>query len=128
MRTWPQEAPEILLTGVKEKLANLQNYMPGEEQIIYDFANFLSERANDKLVPMGFEMLVQLALYDLWTWIDGFTNKPIRSSLVGYPPMMYQLLNMRAPQIAEAIFGKECSDIIENIRWQVLEKLSKSTT
>jgi len=126
MKKGPQESGEVLGTGVKEKLANLQQYMPDQDQIIYDFAKFLSQRANDELVPAGFNMMAELAVYDLQNGVDGFTGKPIQGRIAGYPPMMYQALNMYIPQIAEAIFGKEYGTQVDDIRMQVLKSLRKS--
>jgi len=49
----------------------------------------------------------ELALYDLQTGVNGFTGKPIQSRLVGYPTMIYALLRMEIPRIADAIFPAE---------------------
>ena len=101
-------SPEKESAGIiKEKLANLEQYMPGQEETIYEFARFLSTRANDTLVPQGFDLMAALALYDLQNGKDGYTDKPIQSKLVGYPPQIYTLLQMYVPQMKEVIFGKE---------------------
>lgn len=63
--------------------------MPGREEIVYDFAKFLSERAHDKLVPADFNMMALLAVHDLIKGINGFTGKPIQGRIAGYPAMMY---------------------------------------
>ncbi|MDP4000733.1 MAG: hypothetical protein Q8P83_00610 [bacterium] len=100
-------SPEKESAGIKEKLANLEQYMPGQEETIYEFARFLSTRADDTLVPQGFDLMAALALYDLQNGKDGFTGKPIQGKLIGYPPQIYTLLQMYVPQMKEIIFGKE---------------------
>lgn len=72
---------------IKKKLENLQQYMPGEDKIIYEFGKFLSTRLNPTIVPDGFVLTAELAIYDLAKGIDGFTGKPIVGRLAGYPPV-----------------------------------------
>lgn len=100
-------SPENESTGIQEKLANLEQYMPGQEETIYEFARFLSTRVSDTLEPRGFDVMVELALHDLQRNKDGFTGKPIESQLVGHRTEIYDLLNIFVPQIKEIIFGKE---------------------
>lgn len=89
-------------SGIKRNLKNLRQIMPSEDDTLYEFADFLSERLNSRLVPEGFNMAAQLALYDLKTGVDGYTHQSIRSRLVGYPSMIYALLEMRIPDLAQA--------------------------
>jgi hypothetical protein len=76
----------LSMTEPKEKLNELKEHMPDQQDIVYQFGQFLAERLNDELMPQGFVMGCQLALYDLQAGVDGFTNQPIHSRLVGYPP------------------------------------------
>lgn len=114
--------PEELVVGIKEKLANLEQYLPEQEKITYDFARFLSNRAHDRLEPEGFNMMAKLALYDLQTGEEGYTRKPIQNELVGYPPAIYYLLGESISQIAEAIFGKEYGHQVEKVRQEARER------
>ncbi|MBT4936742.1 hypothetical protein HON22_02390 [Candidatus Peregrinibacteria bacterium] len=120
------ESGDILGTSVKRKLANLEQYFPKQDKIIYDFAKFLSERANDELVPMGFMLMAELAVYDLQKGVDGLTGEPLQRGIGGYPPAMYSVLNMYIPQIAEAIFGKEYGTNVNEIRSQIWGSVNKS--
>ncbi|MDD3066486.1 MAG: hypothetical protein PHO48_01495 [Candidatus Gracilibacteria bacterium] len=115
---------EKIATGVKEKLANLEKYMPDQPDIVYEFARFLSERASDELILAGFYMTVSLALGDLQKGVDGFDGKRINSRLVGAPPMGYKLLGSCAPKMAEVLFGKEYMDQVKEARSQVKETYS----
>ncbi len=99
--------PEKESAGIKEKLANLEQYMAGEEEIIYEFARFLSTRAHNTLVPQGFDLMAAKALYDLQNGKNGSTGEPIQGELVGCPPQVYNMLKMYVPEIKEVIFGKE---------------------
>ncbi len=100
-------SPEKESASIEEKLANLEQYMPEQEEIIYEFARFLSTRAHDTLTPQGFDLMAALALHDLQNGKDGSTGKPIQDKLVGYPPQFYTILQMYASQMKEVIFGKE---------------------
>lgn len=93
----------------KEKLAELEKHMPkASDEVVYKFGHFLAGRLNNpEIVPQGFVMACELALYDLQQGVDGFSNKPIQSSLVGYPPMIYGLLRMEIPEIAKAVFPED---------------------
>src|SRR3989344_4941338 len=68
----------ISMIPVKEKLRDLEKYMPKSDDTIHDFGRYLADRLNDRLVPEGFNLGAELALYDLQTGIDGFTGQPIR--------------------------------------------------
>ncbi|PJE81236.1 hypothetical protein COU58_03555 [Candidatus Pacearchaeota archaeon CG10_big_fil_rev_8_21_14_0_10_32_42] len=109
----------ISMEPVKEKLKNLRKYMPNQDDTIYDFGAYLADRLNPELFSQGFNMAAELALYDLQTGVDGFSGQPIRSRLVGYPSMIYGLLSMQVPQIAEAVcpedFAKGVKDFYEQV-------------
>lgn len=111
----------ISMEPVKEKLRNLSQYMPGEEQVIYAFGTFLADRLNPELVPEDFNLTAQLTLCDMQKGIDGYSGKPIRSGmLTGYPSVIYRLLELRISDIADAVcpqdFAKDvrkCCEAIE---------------
>ncbi|MBI5153087.1 MAG: hypothetical protein HZA36_01360 [Parcubacteria group bacterium] len=97
----------LSMDEAKQKLMALGEHLEGAQSTTIDFARFLASRLNSQLVPMGFVMACELALYDLQKGVDGFSGQPIRSSLVGYPPMIYVLLRVEIPMIAKAIFPEE---------------------
>ncbi|MBI2604283.1 MAG: hypothetical protein HYW56_01950 [Candidatus Harrisonbacteria bacterium] len=98
------------MTEPKRKLVELEKHMPDGDidGLIYDFGHFLADYIKqEKLVPDGFVLSCSLALHDLQTGVDGWTKKPIRSHLVGYPSITYAVLQLEIPRIAEAIFPPE---------------------
>jgi len=112
----------ISMNEAKDKLRNLSQYMPDQEETIYEFGKYLADRLNPELLPMGFVMACELALYDLQKGVDGFSGQPIRSRLVGYPPMIYALLRMMIDQIAEAIFPEDFANAVKEERAAIMKK------
>jgi hypothetical protein len=116
---------------VIEKLKNLREYMPEEEETIYQFGAYLADKIGEhsKLAPQGFKIAADLGLYDLQEGVDGFTGKPIQSSLVGYPPQIYTLLGMRIADLADATcseeFAKEVRAFDEQINAKIREDRAK---
>jgi hypothetical protein len=103
------------MDDAKKKLANLEEHMPGAiDPLVYEYARYLSEQLNPRLVPIGFLTACELALSDLATGRDGRGN-PIRNGAVGYPPMIYGLLRLNIPQIADAIFSTAFADGVKNV-------------
>lgn len=108
----------------KQKLAKLEELIPdAPDNLLYDFGRHLAGYLNPQLVPMGFVMRCELALYDLQTGVNGFTGKPIQSRLVGYPPMIYALLRMEIPRIADAVLPAEFAASVKNHIEQVNAKM-----
>ena len=111
---------------MKEKLRNLREHMPDQNDQIYSFGAYLADRLNPELVPEGFNMAAELALYDLQKGVNGFTGKPIQSRLVGYPPMIYGILRMQVPEIAKAVcpedFAKGVIEFYEQVNAEMRKK------
>lgn len=93
--------------------------MPGESQFTYDFGAYLATRLNPELNPLGFNLTIQLMLYDLQSGIDGFTREPVPHSLSGMPAMVYALMEMAIPRIAGAVcpsdFAKKVNQVYAEI-------------
>ena len=70
-------------------------------------------------------MAAELLLYDVQKGVNGFTNEPIRSSLVGYPPMIYSMIRMRIPDIAKAIAPESFVEGVQDFQEQVDKKISE---
>ncbi len=113
----------ISMEPVQEKLRNLREHMPDQQDVTYDFGAYLADRLNPELVPQGFNMAAELALYDLQKGVDGFTGQPIQSRLVGYPSMIYGLLRMQVPQIAEAVCPEDFAKGVKEMYEQVNAKM-----
>jgi hypothetical protein len=113
------------MTEAKDKLMKLEELIPGRPNgVLYAFGQFLAGYLNDQLVPMGFIMGCELALYDLQSGVNGFTGQPISSSLVGYPPIIYAGLRMGIAEIAATIFPTEFAEQVKNHIAKICEKRS----
>ena len=104
----------IDMKDAKEKLMDI-SIENDTDNLIKAFGRFLSPRLNDELVPVGFVLGCDLALYDLSKGINGYTQEPIKNRLVGYPNMVYMLIKARVPEIAKAIFPSEFADEVSKI-------------
>ena len=100
---------------IKAKLQNLREFMPGRDNFTYEFGAYLGTRLNPRLNPMGFNMAVQLVIYDLEKGVDGFTGKPVPSSLSGMPSMIYVLMEMNTPVIAKAVCPPNFADAVQKV-------------
>ncbi len=90
-------------SSIKQKLANIEKYLPGQTDLTYDFAHFLAERSDESMVPGGFDMMAELAMADLQRGNDGYNGQPLKNKLVGYPPTIYVQLRMVLPKIKKAV-------------------------
>ncbi|KKT42322.1 MAG: hypothetical protein UW30_C0001G0047 [Candidatus Giovannonibacteria bacterium GW2011_GWA2_44_13b] len=99
----------LSMKETKEKLVKLEELIPQDfsDGMLYEFGRYLADYLNPELVPMGFVMGCELALYDLEKGVNGFTGKRIENNIVGYPPQTYSLLRMEIPRIADAVFSAE---------------------
>ena len=108
----------------KERLKNLK--IEGDaDNLLNEFGMFLSDRLNDTLVPDGFVLSCEMALYDLSIGVNGYTGKPIMNRLACYPPTIYAAIRMRIPEIAKEIFPEEFSNDVEKFMKEVNEKMRK---
>jgi hypothetical protein len=89
------------------KLTVLEQYMPEQGSIVYDFGGLLAERVRPNTLPEGFLLAGLLVLYDASVGVDGFSGKPINSKLTGLPERMYMLLEIMIPKIAVAVASDE---------------------
>lgn len=116
--------PKALSTdSMSDKLRNLGQYMPVQDNLICEFGSYLADRLNPELVPAGFNMAAELLLYDLRTGVDGYSGEPIRSSLVGNPPVIYAILRAIVPKIAEAVCPPDFAKGVKDFHEKVNEKM-----
>jgi hypothetical protein len=101
------EKPEGI---IRDRLLRLREYMPGQQELVYSFGEYLADHINPDIVPLGFVMAAHLALYDIQQGVDSRTNEKITGSLVGQLPLIYRLLEMEIPLIAKAIFPNDFAD------------------
>lgn len=117
----------ISMDTVREKLKNLRESRPREDEYTYAFAEFLANRLNDKLNPQGFYMTMQIVLMDLQTGIDGFSGKPINNNLACLPPTMYAMLQLIfIDNIVDIVCPKEFAENVKDVDKHVMEKMKKS--
>lgn len=104
----------IQMKEIKDKLLNVR-FDDDVDDILREFCIFLSPRLNDKLVPIGFIVGCELALYDLQEGVSGLDKQPIRNRLVGYPSVIYNIIRMRIPDITDAVCPKGFASEIKSI-------------
>ena len=92
--------------SIKQKLANLEQYVPGQPEETYELARFLSGRASETMRREGFDLLAETALIDLKRNKDGYTGKPITSKLAGYPPQMEMVLRLAIAEIKDVVLAE----------------------
>lgn len=98
--------------GAKEKLANLERYLPGEQSLVYEVARFISTRMNDTMEPPAFDLVVLASLRELETGRDGWTGKPLTEPYhaLKLTPEFYSMLQYTfTSRVKGVIFGEEYS-------------------
>jgi len=106
-KTLPMEEP-------KKKLKELKEYLPDATDELIHVATYLADHLHNQLSPLGFIMAWAMAITDLQKGVDGKTNEPIHNRAVGYPPMIYDLLRMSLPRIADAVLPTSFADGVKN--------------
>jgi hypothetical protein len=110
-----KETDAIPMTEVKEKLANLEQYLPGQQKTTYDFARYLATTLSGRLAPAGFNLKFQFALADAQVGINGLTHEPVPSEISDLPSIIYTVLEMQMPAIAKAVcpdeFAKKVNEV-----------------
>ena len=100
------------MAEAKVKLMNLRQHLPGANDPMVAFGQFMSGRLNSYQTPDEFADACERALYDLVTGVDSFSREKIVSPLIGYTPMIFALLRREVPGIAEAVFPSDfASDV-----------------
>lgn len=112
---------------VKAKLKRLGEFMPHADEVICGYASYLADHLNPELVPEGFNLAAELAIEDLRRGGDygAQGRRPVPAHLVGYPPMIYSLMRMQIPQIAEAVCPPEFAKEVTRVVGEVNEMLKK---
>ena len=123
----PSQHPAISMEDTKMKLRDLRNRLkkgvPSEH--LEEFGRFLADYLNPELNPMGFVMGYLLAVGDLQKGINGFTQQPIRNGCVGYPPIMYGLIQMSLPEVADAVLPYRFAEEVKNFYAEVEADVAK---
>lgn len=103
--------------------------MPGRQEMVYAFGEYLSGMLNPSLVPQGFNMAAEFALYNLQSGVSPI-GQPVPSELSGYPPQIYNFLRAEVLDIAEAVcpedFARGVRDFYDSVRSRIRAKEAKS--
>lgn len=97
-----------------DRLRQLEKYLPNQSEMVYEYARFLADRIGDgEIVPLGFAIAAELAIYDLSRGVNGFTGERINNSLTGYPPQIYGTFSAMTVLIARAAYSERFARAIE---------------
>lgn len=108
-----------LETGVptnelKEKLMDLERYMPDESNLLYVFGSYLAEKLNPELTPLGFIVTAESVLYNLKKGFDD-SSRIINNPLSKMPDELYKAISVRIKDIAITIMPVELTSEIKRI-------------
>lgn len=109
---------------IKEKLANLEKYMPNESDHLYEFGRLLSSSLPERVNAAGFGLAAAMEISDLENGTDDRGNT-IQSKLVGMPPIVYGLLQQTIPRMAKAVGGEEFGAEVEKMYDEVWKATGK---
>jgi hypothetical protein len=97
------------------KLKGLRAQKPDLPEIGYEFANLIADRLDRVTTPGEFYITVERTLWDLQHGIDGFTDEPIESDLVGLPETIYPILRDFSTVLAETAYSADFADAVRGI-------------
>lgn len=107
----------VPMADARDNMLRLEEIAPGNRvEAIYSFMRYLADERitdNDRLNPVGYVMLCELALIDLQAGINGFTGKPISNNLVGYPPAIYWAIRKAAVDMAKHLFTEQFATAVQ---------------
>lgn len=95
----PKETGPI---NIHEKLKNLKENLPNQDEVVYEFAEFLLGIIPEKGMQANFDASVEIALDYIENGIDQTTGKQIPQNLMDNQ----KLLSDAIPVIKKAIFAK----------------------
>ncbi len=90
---------------------------------VVELGKFVARRMNPQLVPMDFVIASALCIEDLKRGIDGFTHKPIDTTLFRQPEYVYNFLYLNIPTLARIAFSEAFAD---DVRTNLLAILARS--
>ncbi len=109
----------ISTESVKERLRNLEEYMPGANGTVRLFAKYLAERLGQEVTPRGFRDTADVALADLQQkrMIEGtrFSGRIDLqyADLAGGDFRYYDILGGSVPEIARATCPTDFADMVD---------------
>lgn len=115
----------LSMQDAKRKLAKLEKHMPGASPQVCEFGRYLRNHLNPELVPQGFALACELALYDLQEGVDGFKGEPINNDLVGQHPAIFADVRGKFTDIASALFPAEFAAGVKSFFSEVVDKIEQ---
>jgi hypothetical protein len=109
--------------SIKERLKNLEKYLPGQTSIIYDFAKYFAEHVPENMSPITFNMQYQAVVGDLSKNIDADHKHAIPPSLHNRPHEFYRALPMLMASIAQAVCEKEFAEQVDAVYTTIEQKM-----
>lgn len=126
--TTPDTSKKLLqgvhdMAEVKAKLQHLAHHMPSEDPFMCTFAAEFGERLNPELVPVGFNITLELLLDDMRQGKSGYPQRPLPYGLGNMPRMLYSVLSLSVDRIIKGVcppaFAEEVIRIRTEIRAQI---------
>lgn len=97
---------EVVMTNVREKLANARKHCPGMSRDFYILTKYMSKITNDQLVPIGMVIFSGIVLNDLETGHSFFSGEELPKELSQRRNSVKGEIQW-IPQLVDAIADKE---------------------
>jgi len=94
----------------KERLRDLREHMPGENEGLYQFGAYLAERMGETITPGAFNLSFVSAIHSLRYGHDFPTES---YSLLTQPQAFFTGLKSKLVSISKAAFSKEFSEEVQ---------------
>ncbi len=91
---------------IREKLMNIEEYMPQLPNVVVEFANYLADHLNPKLVPAGFALSYAYGIVSLYRGKHG-NGQPIHHKLAKMPRGEYIKIKNYFDEIVDVVAEPE---------------------
>ncbi len=114
------------IVPIKEKLKNLRDIFPGQEDDFYQFVNYLADMLNDQLIPSGFYVRMSLTISDCRKGIDGY-GRTIRGNFIRHPDTIYfTWKEVIINSVANLILPKEFATELKEFHNKIIDKMQEN--
>jgi len=104
-----------------QRLLQAQEFAPRLlDPRVVELGKFVARRMSPQLAPMDFVMTSALCVEDLKRGIDGYTHKPIDSTLSRQPEYVYNFLYLNISNLARIAFSEGFADKVRAFLVDVL--------
>jgi hypothetical protein len=116
----------IYMGPVKERLKNLREHLPEQDESIYVFGEYLAGMLSERELPEGFNMAAEISISQLSKGYNWFTGKPVSPCLAGCPPMDFISMRSKIPDITDVVcpadFAKAAKEQRESTEWATMSR------